>query len=387
MYAGQIYTVGMDGRSGRVFLDFLRFFLAAVVVLGHVTQPVFSSSFPDLTKYSVLAVGGFFVLSGYTIRAITVDLGRVDPLHFMIGRASRLLSVSLYALVVTVFCDTVSRGLSPDFYFENFSSDADMPALRVVANVFFLSQLWGMDVSPLSNSPFWSLGYEAAFYAIWAAYLAARKGSGWFYVVLIGLVFGPNILVMFPFWLLGVFLYEIEHFKGRSAWLIPLLVVLGAACVGCTLLFGFVGGLAGLSDLNRVLVAAVSDFFAIIHVKQARVQVNLMVGAVVFFVALIPALAFARIFDHYFVLPSWLGRFSGFAGGLTFPMYLLHFPMLLLGYVSKVFEPSSPLHCFYFFSFLILFSNLVGLGADSTKQMLRNFFVSLADRLRGSVFR
>lgn len=380
MYAGQISSGSLDGKSGRIFLDILRFLLAAVVVLGHVTQPVFSSGFPDLTKYSILAVGGFFVLSGYTIRAITRDPARVDPLHFLVGRASRLLSVSLYALALTVICDSLSKEIAPSFYQENFSSDSDMPLLRILANVFFLSQLWGMDVSPFSNSPFWSLSYEAAFYVIWAAYLAARRGASWGYVGLVGFLYGPNILVMFAFWLLGAFLYDIENLKGRSAWMVPVAVFVVFFGFPCALFFGFLDGLDELSRLNRELVVGVSNFFASIYVDQARVQVNLMIGALVFFVGLIPILAIARFFDRFFVFPRWVGRLASFAGGLTFPMYLLHFPLLLLAYVSKFYDPSSFLQGLGFFLILLFVSHLCVLVAEPMKQMLRNSLVMIAGR-------
>lgn len=51
-----------------IVLDFIRFSLAAIVTWGHLTSPAYSAGQPNILDGSVAAVGGFFVLSGYTIR-------------------------------------------------------------------------------------------------------------------------------------------------------------------------------------------------------------------------------------------------------------------------------------------------------------------------------
>src|SRR6478609_5001320 len=89
-------------------LDIARFVLALSVALGHWTQGYFQETWPDLTNGAIAAVGGFFVLSGYTIRLLTPAEQSFSGVNFFVERLSRLWSVALPALLLTVVLDLIS---------------------------------------------------------------------------------------------------------------------------------------------------------------------------------------------------------------------------------------------------------------------------------------
>jgi peptidoglycan/LPS O-acetylase OafA/YrhL len=192
-----------------VSLDLMRFSLATIVVLGHLTQPAFQNAWPNLTGVAVASVGGFFVLSGYTIRSFTPSAAAFDVRRFFVDRATRLLSLTLIALVATLALDAYSSAVAPAWYGRNWGAHADHPVLRIAANALLVNEVWGIDVSPLSNSPFWSLGYEAGFYAIWGALLFCRRtGRALVIPVAVALLYGPDVIAMLPFWLAGVLIHD-----------------------------------------------------------------------------------------------------------------------------------------------------------------------------------
>ena len=183
-----------------LYLDLVRFAAAVMVVLAHcwiVLFPGYPLHWPGPPAVIV-----FFVLSGFVI-AFVAD-GRDRTLtDYALNRLSRLWSVALPALAFGLVLSCFVRH-SP---FSPFAPAGG--ALPVsAANALFLGQVWFLDAPPLLNDPFWSLNYEAWFYAIFgaAAYLArpARLPA----VCVLAALAGPKILLLMPCWLLGAWLYR-----------------------------------------------------------------------------------------------------------------------------------------------------------------------------------
>ena len=168
-----------NGRSATtpnvsVTLDLIRFFLAAAVAIGYMSQQYFQENWPDMTRMGIFSVGGFFILSGFTIRSFT-DHDSFNIRQFFVDRPPRLLSITLISLVLTVLLDRYAAGVAPEWCDWNWRQLTDNPVMRLAANTFLLNQRWGKEISPLSNSPFWSLGYEAGFCVISDALLYSRR--------------------------------------------------------------------------------------------------------------------------------------------------------------------------------------------------------------------
>ena len=75
-------------------------------------------------------------------------------------------------------------------------------------NLFFVSQFWGLQEPPPFNRPFWSMSYEAAYYAIFAAWIFTGRRWRTVFTSACCVLAGPKILLLMPCWLLGVWLYR-----------------------------------------------------------------------------------------------------------------------------------------------------------------------------------
>ena len=360
----------IDDDWAKVGLNSLRFAFALVVVLAHLSQPLFQTSWPDLTRYALMAVGGFFVLSGYTIKAVTPSPEGFDVVAFLIDRASRLLSVSLFALVLTMAADTASAWLAPAFYADHFGASLSEPLIRIFANVFLVSQLYGQDIAPFSNSPFWSLSYEAGFYVIWAALMHWRLGGGSVVWLLAAVVFyGPNVLFMLPFWLLGTVLFQLGRLKPWPRTLLSLGVM--------ALVLLFMGlrftaaGAHGMDLMDESLKGAIESFFSSLGISAGRVRISIILAAVKIFLLLIPVLHLADRVSRKYAVPALLAKVARRLRDVTFPLYLVHFPLLVLASSGKWFNPRSGLEICILVMVLLIAANVVATVADSFKFWMR----------------
>lgn len=345
----------------RAQLDLLRFSLALMVVIGHLSQPFFQASWPDLTGMAVFAVGGFFVLSGYTICMLTLSAEHFDIRQFFADRASRLLSVSVLALVLTAVADSISARLAPDYYHVNFGTgNLRQSVWALLLNLLLVSQCWGQSLSPLSNSPFWSLSYEAGFYAIWGAamYFRRQRGSP-LYMLALMLFLGPNIVLTLPLWLLGGVLFRIE--RGESNVLRWVVATVGL--VGIVGAFFFLKGHQGPHGLSQFLVegtrVAIHDVFQFLHVDPAKVTGRIIFGALFTFLMLIPCLLAGQWLNSVIPVPPMLSLALSKLADLTYPLYLIHFPLLVLARATASYNPSSNLSKTCVVAAIILLAHVV----------------------------
>ncbi|HTH62028.1 MAG TPA: acyltransferase [Paraburkholderia sp.] len=307
-----------------VSLDLMRFSLATIVVLGHLTQPAFQNAWPNLTGVAVASVGGFFVLSGYTIRSFTPSAAAFDVRRFFVDRATRLLSLTLIALVATLALDAYSSAVAPAWYGRNWGAHADHPVLRIAANALLVNEVWGIDVSPLSNSPFWSLGYEAGFYAIWGALLFCRRtGRALVIPVAVALLYGPDVIAMLPFWLAGVLIHDwFATSPSRRTAIVALAVSLPAAL-----------GVAASHKLTELALTPgidrVDAMLRLVGCPPARVHPTLVSGSLIFVFLLVALLAALSLAGSRVRPGTRLVAFARKLGDATFPLYLLHFPLLV----------------------------------------------------------
>ena len=193
-------------RGSSIFLDMLRFGAACTVLLSHLSIPGISSGLPNLARAGHLAVGVFFVLSGFVIRYVTLTRER-SPRRYLIDRVSRMYSVIVPALVLTVLCEYLAS-LFPYYYaLGGHPMQWSKVPFQLAANLTFQAQDWGYEIRPLSNAPFWSLSFECFYYAIYGIAFYRVRGSR-FLCFLLLLVAGPSIALMLLVWLLGCFAFD-----------------------------------------------------------------------------------------------------------------------------------------------------------------------------------
>lgn len=185
--------------STSIFLDLVRFAAACVVFLSHVTYRELNAVFPWV-RWGHEAVVVFFVMSGFVI-AYVASTRENTPARYAAARLGRLYSVVLPALLLTALLDGAGRSMDSELY---AGIPGDQVILRLLVNLVFLQESWNLTVMPLSNGPFWSLGYEFWYYAIFGAWILARGPIRFAMIALFCLCAGPRIVAYMPLWLLGV---------------------------------------------------------------------------------------------------------------------------------------------------------------------------------------
>jgi peptidoglycan/LPS O-acetylase OafA/YrhL len=348
-------------RATSVYLDAVRLFAALAVVATHLAYPRFSGGLLlPLRTYGNDAVMVFFVLSGYVI-AYTAATRDRDVRTYAVHRLARLYSVALPAVFLTWAFDEVGRRVDPALY-DGFWYKGDEPLRRMLAALTFTNELWFRGVRLFTNGPYWSLGYEFWYYALFAA---AWYWTGWqrrLLVVAIAAVMGPKILLLLPVWLLGVWVYRVNSRGGvdprRGA-----LLFLGS--IALYVAFRASGGRDLLLDwtyeqLGRSFVRTElrwSDEFLSAWLIGLLVAAN-FVGFFALSSRLAPAMA--RIERP---VRDW--------AGYTFSIYLFHYPLLQLLAALLPLDPRSPLSIAVLFVATVLGCRVLGRYTEQRKDVAR----------------
>ena len=110
------------------------------------------------------------------------------------------------ALLVTILADRIGLALQPDFYAGGLTTP-DYFWVRLAASLLFVNELWLVSIMPFSNSPYWSLCYEMAYYLLFSIWCFGGRRR-WPWLAVAALVIGPKILLLAPIWVLGVVVYR-----------------------------------------------------------------------------------------------------------------------------------------------------------------------------------
>jgi peptidoglycan/LPS O-acetylase OafA/YrhL len=287
------------GRSLSTHLDFLRFGAAMVVFASHVALPAVSGGLLSLRPLIELAddaVMAFFVLSGFVI-AYTARTRDRDLTDYTEARLARLYSVALPALIVTILADEIGMRLAPSVYAGLWHHEWN-PLVQIGAAVTFTNELWYGSIRPFSDGPYWSLGYEFWYYVLFGIGFYLRPGVRWIAAALVCALVGPKILALLPLWLLGMALYRT---RGRiPEWWMDWRVV---QLVG----EGYSRHLPSKYVTGILFACNIAGFAAIQH----RVSLRSVERPI-----------------------RWLA-------GMTFSLYLLHYPLLHLATAALPGEASS----------------------------------------------
>jgi len=220
-------------RTTSLYLDAVRFLAALVVVFDHFGGRAISGGlFWQFERYGQYAVMVFFVLSGFVIAHATARREK-SATDYIVARAARIYSVAIPAIAITLFCDLVGGRADPHYFDWAYSDGAIWQ--QVAASLSFINQFWNLHLFPGSDLPYWSLGYEVVYYAIFGCALFAP--GNWRYLLPPALLLaaGPSIAALFPLWLLGVALYRfgcrwrLSETVGWMLWLGALAILVGAA--------------------------------------------------------------------------------------------------------------------------------------------------------------
>lgn len=318
---GACYGAGMS-RTSSLYLDLLRFCAACTVLLGHLGRFLGFSphAYRFVEELSGQGVTIFFVLSGFVIRH-TAEHKDHDAGSYFLSRLTRLYSVIVPALLLTLMADAMGARFDPSVYTPGHDYGGSFPVLRTLISLLFLNQIWFLNIVPFSNGPFWSLAYEFWYYVIFAAFFYLKGARRYWVALILALAVGPKIALMFPLWLLGAGLYWIIpriNLSTRQAYLLllfSLALYIPFEGLGIYRYLGWRSHLL-LGDRILALLGNVTEFIP-----------NYAAGGII----ALNIVAISKIGGG--PIPAILDRFATqirAAASVTFSIYLYHRPLTFL---------------------------------------------------------
>ena len=293
--------------SSGFFLDFIRLIAALTVAFTHARAIWFREKefdyIPNHLSHGSVVV--FFVLSGYVI-AYTTGVKQRTANEYAVARLSRLYSVVLPALIFTMLVSAILILSNRDLLNE-YSRDNN--AWRYIVSLFFCNEIWFLSAAPLLNGVTWSLSYEFWFYVIFGCWLYRNNNKkGLLLMIIVILIAGPKIILMMPMWILGVLAYRLPKPKLTPNMRHILIVVLIIISVVIMLVLPQMPYQLNTSKLYWAS-PFISDFVA----------------------ALFIALAFwlLQLAQRPVAVSAKIKTFRKIAD-LTFPIYMFHYPCLVL---------------------------------------------------------
>ncbi len=300
-------------RAFSLYLDFLRAGAALVVFLTHGRFTWFSQGITWLPSLGHEMVIIFFVLSGYVIAQSTGKGGK-DGKVYASDRLSRLYSVVIPALLLTVCLDQAGSRIAPALYADLMAPDHYL--IRIGLAGLFVQQCWTLSSIPGSNAPFWSLAYEFWYYALFGLFSFCRRPL-WLFLGTLAWValLGWKIPLLLPVWLLGCGAFWL----GQRRPLSPAtggIVALGSGTAFLASALGYVS----LPGAEPHWVAQAPLFFS------GHVAVDLQMGLL--------------MAAHLYGMSAWLSasqsdptgtlpaRAIRFIANRSFTLYLIHLPVL-----------------------------------------------------------
>lgn len=312
-------------RRLSLYLDVLRLLGAVMVLFAHWAFPRFTGADHMWMRQHDLGGDGvviFFVLSGLLISYTAENRRTEGPTLFAADRLSRLWSVAIPALILCYVLDLVGQSAAPDMY-AIVGYEGGVSWQSLLSGVTFTNELWFLSFQPGSNGPYWSLGYEAWYYAIFAGFFFAPGRWKWWLAGALALIAGPKIWLLAPSWLLGVWVWRIidgGHLKHLSR---PTAIALAIAPISLYvmlhaqsfhwLLRGQTEALIGSTAMGMI---GPSDTFAWAAILGVLTSMHILGMA-----ALLQGKETPMTQASYEPAIRWL------AGG-SFALYLVHFPVM-----------------------------------------------------------
>ena len=305
-----------------LYLDAMRAVAALVVFFSHFAYARFSGgAYLWFREYNFGsdAVVVFFVLSGFLIAHAA---SRCDgAAGFATARIARLYSVVIPAIALTFALDAIGRMADPALYAPPWDQDG-APWREAWRAITFTNEGWGQASRLGTNGPYWSLAYEAWYYALFAAIFFTRRVRRMLLVALGAILAGPKILILAPCWAAGAVLHAV-WMRGR----VSLISRRAAVALIVTPVFAyFVLQLIGAPDALYALTAQwmqIAEPSYVLGFSNEFLWNYVIAGLVVAHLTGIIAAAdlAPRLSQHLAKAIRWPAERS-------FALYLFHYPVL-----------------------------------------------------------
>ncbi|MFD0750776.1 acyltransferase family protein [Mucilaginibacter calamicampi] len=337
--------------SSSAFLDALRICAALLVLIVHAFNKWFltkayRSEWPG--EPSHVAVIVFFVLSGYVIGYTTISKNR-GAMQYAQARLSRLCSIVIPVILITACIHLFISIVNPEALLKTRGSSV----LRYILSSFYLNELWLFSAAPPLNGSLWSLSFEFWYYTVFGLWFFRKPGlKSTLLLILAIVVAGPKIILMMPIWIMGYLAYRLPgpNISPALAW--------------C---------LIGLTFLSGAVVAAfLPPLPYVIHLKP-------LYYANQFFTDWVLALfvSFAL-----WLLPNGNGskvsskpaNLLRKIADLTFPLYVLHFPLIVLWKATIGIQYDNFWQLCAAIVFVLITASVIGYFLEKQRPLWTRFF-------------
>jgi peptidoglycan/LPS O-acetylase OafA/YrhL len=255
-------------------------------------------------------------------------LASAHPRQFFTNRAARIYSVAVPAIILTWAVDYLGSIINPPYY-GKFIHPQLLPTWVPFA-LAFLNDIWGAYVPIGSNNPYWTLGFEVWYYVLFGCALFAPRRWSIFGCIVMAMFLGPGIIILFPVWWAGTATYRVIGRISRTHEGFGWCLLLSSTILLIAFLYWHVyGNGTTIDQVHTGLAGDQPDF-------PRRYAVGML---------FILHLVGFRLVDHRF--STFLHRCENpirWMAGMTFSLYLYHFP--LLEFVTAVLpgRPSGMIH-------------------------------------------
>jgi peptidoglycan/LPS O-acetylase OafA/YrhL len=306
-----------------IYIDVLRIVAAFFVFFGH--AHFFTGCFTMLRGNAREAVAVFFVLSGFVISHVT-DGGKEDARQYAMARMVRIYSVAAPAIFFTFLFDYIGMARNAALYGNATYFNANSGIFDVFRALTFTNEIWNEHVIIGTNEPYWSLGFEVCYYAIFGLfwYLRWRWWAKATLIVALLLVVGPKIASYFPLWLLGVCTHKVVIERAKAgvqrrcsikSWMMFITPLVGYFFLKLALYISKFE----LKPMFDRFEFSTTQFFTIGYFFLVGILVSTHLIA-------FPAIAEFRFLSHILRKTE---KFVRWVAGATFTLYLLHLPILI----------------------------------------------------------
>lgn len=302
----------------------------------------------------------FFILSGFVIAFVVYDK-KETPEKYIINRITRIYSVALPALLITVILYFLGNYINPNA-FTALNEKLSSSSFILFTAITFLNQSW-IATTTFSNLPYWSLGYEVLYYFFFGVMTYYSGKTRIIFLFLITLVMGPSILLYLPIWFMGVWCFKLVK-KYR----LNLKISISA------LIFSILGIIVTINPNNQTIInvhleSFLSDEFYKILLEPSENFGSDYVLAV--FIA-IHFVSIANLTNYISIIPEMFHKLIRQLSSHTFSIYLLHMPFLYFIFsLEQVLDNNFIYHFLLWFMtpiVLILISSFI----ENNKYILKN---------------
>lgn len=339
-----------------LYLDILRFTAAMTVFLGHASGKLTGGFLWQLNDYLSASVMIFFVLSGYVIGFVS-DTKEKTIKGYSVARVSRLTSVVVPAIILTIVFDYIGIQINPNLYYGGPWEGPQLDVINYILSILLVQNLWGMNLNPGMNAMFWSLSYELMFYIIFAISFYFKGVKRFTFLAIAIAISGPDIVLYFPIWLLGLMAYHLTKNKQKiiekSTAFLPILFILSALVL--IVLTPYIEN--NLSYTPSIMITnknILADY----------------IFAIIFTINLIAA---PSILPYFSPLLKYLDKYIVAAASLTFSLYLFHRPLIQFFATFNTEAPESLINRLLVIGGTIFVTIIIGFWAEKQKYTIKKY--------------